>query len=94
MAYFGNIRIGKRVEIAPNCALYPYNHGMKQSMPIRLQECTTKGGIDIGDDAWLGFGAIILDGVQYWKGCSSWSRVTGCHPDIPDYAIALVFRLL
>jgi len=30
----------------------------------------------IDDDAWLGFGVIVLDG--YWQGCCSWRRCC-CH---------------
>ncbi len=26
-AYLGSIRIGDNVQIAPNCAFYPYDHG-------------------------------------------------------------------
>jgi len=37
-------------------------------MPIRKQPVKTKGGIVIGDDAWLGVGVIVLDGVKIGKG--------------------------
>ena len=47
----------------------------------------TKGGIVIGDDAWLGVGVIVLDGVKIGKGAvvGAGSVVTR---DIPDGAIA------
>ena len=32
------------------------------------QSLITKGGIQIGDDVWLGYGTIVLDGVHIGKG--------------------------
>ena len=86
-AYVGLIQIGARVEIAPNCAFYPYNHGMKAGAAVREQPLTSKGGIVIGDDAWLGYGVIVLDGVRIGRGAvvGAGSIVTG---EIPDGAIA------
>jgi acetyltransferase-like isoleucine patch superfamily enzyme len=86
-AYAESIQIGCRVEIAPNCAFYPYNHGLAPGECIRNQPLETKGSIIIGDDAWLGFGVIVLDGVRIGKGAvlGAGSVVTN---DIPDDAIA------
>lgn len=87
-AYKGPISIGRRVEIAPNCAFYPYDHGMAPDEPIRTQPLQTKGGIVVGDDSWLGFGVIVLDGVRIGNGAviGAGSVVT---KDIPDNAIAV-----
>jgi acetyltransferase-like isoleucine patch superfamily enzyme len=48
----------------------------------------TKGGIVVGDDVWLGFGVVVLDGVRIGKGAvvGAGSVVTR---DIPDNAIAV-----
>lgn len=87
-AYKGSIEIGCGVQIAPNCAFYPYNHGFACNEYIKKQPLQTKGGINIDDDAWLGFGTIVLDGVRIGKGAvvGAGSVVTR---DIPDGAIAV-----
>lgn len=86
-AYKGQIRIGNGVQIAPYCAFYPYNHGFAPDKLIKEQPLQTKGGIVIEDDAWLGVGVIVLDGLRIGKGAviGAGSVVTR---DIPDGAIA------
>ncbi|MBZ0156691.1 MAG: acyltransferase [Alphaproteobacteria bacterium] len=68
MGYKGAIHIGQGVQIGPNCAFYSYDHGFAPGERISKQDLTTKGGIRIGDDAWLGFGVIVLDGVEIGEG--------------------------
>ena len=86
-AYLEKIEIGCGVQIAPNCAFYPYNHGLESVKLIREQPLTTKGGIVIDDDALLGYGVIVLSGVRIGRGAviGAGSVVT---KDIPDGAIA------
>jgi len=87
MSYVGPLEIGCRVEIAPNCAFYPYDHGIAPHQRIRNQPCKTKGGIVVGDDAWIGVGVVVLDGVRIGKGAviGAGAVVT---KDIPDGGIA------
>lgn len=87
MGFKGPITIGCGVQIAPNCAFYSYNHGFAPDELISKQELYTKGGIVIGDDAWLGVGVIVLDGVRIGNGAviGAGSVVTR---DVPDGAIA------
>jgi acetyltransferase-like isoleucine patch superfamily enzyme len=87
-AYVGPIHIGRGVMLAPNCALYSYDHSFAPECPIREQPLQTKGGIIIGDEAWLGVGVIVLDGVRIGQGAviGAGSVVT---EDVPDGAIAL-----
>jgi acetyltransferase-like isoleucine patch superfamily enzyme len=82
------IRIGRGVLIGPNCAFYPYDHGIDPGQPICSQPNTTKGGIVVDDEAWLGFGVIVLSGVRIGKGAvvGAGSVVT---KDIPDNAVAV-----
>lgn len=86
-AYKSGILIGSEVQIAPNCAFYPYNHGIDPGVLIQNQPLESKGNIVIDDDAWLGFGVIVLDGVHIGKGAviGAGSVVS---KDIPDGAIA------
>jgi len=67
-AYVGSVSIGSGVQIAPNCAFYPYNHGAEPGVSMRKQELTSKGGIVVGDEAWLGYGVVVLDGVTIGHG--------------------------
>jgi acetyltransferase-like isoleucine patch superfamily enzyme len=87
-AYVSPIHIGHGVMIAPNCAFYPYDHGVAPDRPIRRQPLQTKGGIVVGDDAWLSVGVIVLGGVRIGKGAviGAGSVVTS---DVPDCAIAV-----
>lgn len=86
-AFKSPIRIGCSVQIAPNCAFYPYDHGFAPDRPIIEQPLQTKGGITVEDDAWLGFGVVVLDGVRIGKGSviGAGSVVTR---NIPDGAVA------
>jgi acetyltransferase-like isoleucine patch superfamily enzyme len=87
-AYKAAIKIGSQVQIAPECAFYSYAHGIAPGLPIKEQPLTTKGGITIEDDVWLGYRAIVLDGVSIGKGAviGAGSVVT---QNIPAGAIAV-----
>lgn len=87
-AYLGNISIGSGVMIAANCALYSYNHEFRLGTPMRQQPLRSKSGIQIGNEAWLGTGVIVLDGANIGNGAviGAGSVVTGT---IPDNAIAV-----
>jgi acetyltransferase-like isoleucine patch superfamily enzyme len=87
MGVLRDVRIGRNVQIGPNCAFYPYDHGMRAGLPIHEQPIESKGDIEIADDAWLGFGVIVLAGVSIGAGA-----VVGAgaivSKDIPAGAIA------
>ena len=86
--YKSPIEIGSKVQIAPDCAFYPYAHGIAPDRTIKEQPLTTKGGIVIEDDVWLGYRTIVLDGVRIGRGAvvGAGSVVT---QDIPPGAIAV-----
>jgi acetyltransferase-like isoleucine patch superfamily enzyme len=85
-AYVGSIEIGQDVMIAPNCAFYPYDHGVAADRPISKQPLESKGGITVGDGAWIGVGSIVLGGVRIGDGAvvAAGSVVT---KDVPANAI-------
>ena len=87
-AYKASIEIGRDVQVAPQCAFYPYDHGILPSELICKQPLTTKGDIKIGDDVWLGFGVIILSGVHIGRGAVVGAGSVVTH-SIPDGAIAV-----
>jgi acetyltransferase-like isoleucine patch superfamily enzyme len=68
MAVQRSIRIGRKAQIAPNCAFYPYEHGTDPERPIHEQPLHSKGDIEIADDAWLGYGVVVLSGVTIGAG--------------------------
>jgi acetyltransferase-like isoleucine patch superfamily enzyme len=77
-AYQGLIQIGCGVQIASSCVFC-----LGDGHPL-----STKRGIIVEDDAWLGHGAIILDGIRIGKGAVVGSGAV-VNQDIPDGAIAV-----
>lgn len=60
----GGLRIGSRVLIAANVTITTRAH------PVELPRwgVTTDAPIEIGDDVWIGAGAVILPGVTIGSG--------------------------
>lgn len=87
-AYVSGIHIGSGTMLAPCCALYSYDHGLDPDQPIRKQPLASRGGIRIGNEAWLGYGTIVLDGVTIGDGAvvGAGSVVT---QNVPDNSIAV-----
>lgn len=88
MAVHGSIRIGRKAQIAPRCAFYPYEHGTEAGRLIFEQPFRSKGDIEIADDAWLGYGVVVLSGVVIGSGAviGAGSVVTA---SVPPNAIAV-----
>ncbi len=86
-AYAASIEIGSGVMLAPNCGLYPYSHGIAPDIPIREQPLESKGSIIIGNEAWLGYGVVVLGKVNIGNGAVIGAGAVVTH-DIPDNAIA------
>jgi acetyltransferase-like isoleucine patch superfamily enzyme len=88
--YSGNgIRIGANVLIAANCTLAPVDHEFADpDRPIRAQGFRpSRGGIEIGEDVWIGANAVLLDGARIGAGSvvGAGSLVRGA---LPAFCIA------
>lgn len=82
------ITIGRSGLIAGHCYIGGGRYFSERlDIPMMDQGVYSLGPIVIGDDVWLGAGAIVLDGVRIGKGCivGAGAVVT---KDLPDYAIA------
>lgn len=92
----GRLVIGSFCSIAPNVwfvfnnehhinclSTYPFK---VMALGDKRPEAETKGGIVVGDDVWIGFGATILDGVKLGQGSviAAGAVVT---KDVPPYAV-------
>ncbi len=64
----GGIDIGDYTLISPGVHIYAQNHGIARGKLIRDQD-NVPTFVDIGEDCWIGAGAIILGGAIIHKGC-------------------------
>lgn len=84
----GFVSIGENVIMGQHVGFHPENHDFDRTdVPIRAQG-TTRQGITIEDDVWVGSNAIFLDGAHVGRGCviGAGSVVRG---EIPPYSIAV-----
>jgi acetyltransferase-like isoleucine patch superfamily enzyme len=83
----GGVRIGNNVLGGQGLSFHPENHLTHRiDIPIREQG-TSRKGIIIEDDCWLGSGSIFLDGVTVGHG-SVVAAGSVVNSDIPPYSIA------
>jgi acetyltransferase-like isoleucine patch superfamily enzyme len=85
----GTIRIGRYALFAAGCFIGGEDHPSDDpSIPMVKRPAVSRGGVTIGEDVWLGFQAIVLDGVTIGRGAiiGAGSLVTR---DIPDLAVAM-----
>lgn len=82
----GGVKIGKYVAIGQNVRFHSENHEYSDINKKICEQGTTHKGIEIGDDCWIGAGAVFLDGSKIGKGC-----VVGANALVttafPDYAV-------
>lgn len=81
------IEIGESVLIASYVYIGAGNHGSSDlNVPVMEQPMETKGGVVIGDNAWIGAKATVLDGVKIGR-----DAIVGAHSlvreDVPERAI-------
>jgi acetyltransferase-like isoleucine patch superfamily enzyme len=64
----GGIRIGQNVIMGPKVCIFSENHEFDQlEVPIRMQP-TSRKGVVIEDNCWIGANATIVDGVTIHSG--------------------------
>ena len=65
----GEVRIGKKCLIAQQVSIIASNHLLRDGVPVQDQAWDTeRSGVVIGDDVWIGCGAIILPGTSIGNG--------------------------
>lgn len=84
----GGVRIGNYVAIGQNVRFHSENHEFHERNKKICEQGVTNKGISVGDDCWIGAGAVILDGVNIGNGCVIGAN-TLVNRDIPDYSIAV-----
>ena len=85
----GKLAIGQNVQIAAHCGFFPYRHRMDRvDIPIQNQGFTSKGGIVIEDDVWIGTGVKVMDGVRLGSGSVVGAGAVVTR-DVPPYGIAV-----
>lgn len=84
----GPVVIGKNVIMGQHASFHPENHNFERiDIPIKEQG-TTRKGITIEDDVWVGANVTFLDGAYVGRGSviGAGSLVRGV---IPPYSIAV-----
>jgi len=64
----GKVVIGSNTMFAPNVSIFSENHEFSSTDKLMNEQGTTRKGVIIEDDVWLGTRSIILDGVKIGKG--------------------------
>lgn len=82
----GHVVIGDRATIAPRVTLLASSHCNNSSIRPMVEPLCKIGEIRIGDDSWIGAGAIIMPNVTIGEGAivGAGSVVT---KDVPPYTI-------
>ena len=82
----GTVIMGDHVRVGAHASILGFNHNhARLDRPIHEQGLSSKG-IRIGDDVWIGSGALLLDGVSVGSHCivAAGAVVTR---DVPDWAV-------
>lgn len=65
----GGVNIDDDVVIAAFVPIFAANHHYERvDIPMSAQGMHSKGGVQIGDDVWIGTHAVILDGIKTGMG--------------------------
>ena len=80
----GNLSIGDRVSIAPRVTIVTSSH--PNASRIRSVAPVAKGSVRLGDDAWLGAGAVVLPGVTIGRGAVV-AALSVVAEDVPELTV-------
>ncbi len=87
--FLRSVRIGRNVQIAPQCGFSPYEHNFEDTeSPIQVQGIRSAGDIVLEDDVWLGQGVQVLEGVRIGRGAVIGAGAV-VSKDIPAHAVAV-----
>lgn len=82
----GSITIGNYVHTGTNVVMLGFNHGFyTREIPTKEQDYMD-APIVIGDDVWIGTGAVILAGVTIGKGAIVAAGAV-VNKDVPEYTV-------
>jgi len=65
----GGVKVGSNVIGGQNIRFHAENHLYDNPDQPIYQQGVTHKGIEIGDNCWIGAGAVFLDGAKIGKGC-------------------------
>jgi len=86
-ACIDSIEIGNDVLFAGYVHITDHSHGFEDiDKPVMNQPLTSKGGIVVEDQCWLGFGCEILSGVHIGKHSVVAARAV-VTKDVPPYSV-------
>jgi acetyltransferase-like isoleucine patch superfamily enzyme len=83
-----HVAIGRNVLMAAYCYVIGGDHDFSDPSKAVLEQTRTSAGVTIGDGAWLGAGAKILDGVTIGDGAVIGAGAV-VREDVPRLAIAV-----
>jgi acetyltransferase-like isoleucine patch superfamily enzyme len=84
---YGRLTIGRYCILAAFSYIGGLNHRSDRTdLPIALQGIDSKGGVTIEDEAWIGAGAVVLDGVRVGRGAIVGAGAVVTR-DVPAYAV-------
>lgn len=79
----GGVKIGSDVIVGQFVRFHSQNHNFSDTNKLIREQGVSQLGIEIGDNCWIGAGAVFLDGAKLGNGCvvGANSVVTKCFPE-------------